>query len=101
SAWIARPASSGLSSTNRISTELCIIIFNRNCKVKSRSISRRSLAPYAPAMTRNNPLHDRKADARSNKILNFVQPLKDAEQFGCILHIEAHAIVFYLVTNLR
>jgi len=51
------------------------------------------LCPNAPAMAMDDALHNRQSDARAFKFIRAMQPLKNSEQFVCILHVEARAVV--------
>ena len=59
------------------------------------------LAPDAAAVTVNNSLNDRQTHAGAFEFGGPVQPLKDAEKFGRILHVETGAVVLDVINDFR
>src|SRR5688572_24277090 len=99
SALIVSSASSGLSSTSRISicSNSCIVVAPWQREVERRAFVRPAFGPHAPAVARDDALHEGEADAGAREVLLIVQSLEDAEKLGGIARVEACAIVAYIV----
>src|SRR3984957_8349774 len=106
-------ASSGLSSTSRISTSLdmddliigygvcCANLCRSNrtplCDTQREKECRSSVKlrfrPDSPAVLPNDTLHNRQPYSRAFEIAGLMQPLENAKQLARVLHLEARAIV--------
>src|SRR5579863_859262 len=75
----------------------------RRCQgeVEGRAFAQAAVRPDPPAVAGHDPVHDRKSDARALELLHGMQPLEDAEELRRIAHVEAHAVVAYVVDVLR
>ena len=63
------------------------------CEVERRAPIDRRFRPDPPAVTLNDALDDRQADAGALEILRAMQPLEHAEQLVGVAHVETGAIV--------
>src|SRR5579863_10107032 len=101
-------ASSGLSSTNRISTScdmhllylngrfwlLASLILGRTENEEKRcSLVDRRLGPNSATVPLNDALHDRQANSSALEIAGLVQALKNSEKLFRVLHLEADPVV--------
>ncbi|SDY81113.1 hypothetical protein SAMN05421755_10514 [Nitrosomonas sp. Nm33] len=68
-------------------------ILFRQRKIKNGPFSRFALGPYFTSMFVNDALHNGQAHACAFKLSFGVQPLKNAEKFVSIGHIEAHTVI--------
>src|SRR6266480_824551 len=91
----ASSRSSGLSSTSSISTAFVsfIIQLSFHREIKCGAAIKRGFRPNTTAVTMNNPLHNRQADAGAFKFLSPMQSLEHAEQFVGVLHVKAGAVI--------
>src|SRR5208282_1096940 len=91
---IVNSASSGLSSTSRISTSFDIrlllsqskfqflargVLWRSDGEEKRSSLIEHPFRPNPPAMFPNDALHDRQAHSCTLKIASLVQPLKNSK----------------------
>ena len=63
-------------------------------KVKSCSLTYRTLGPSPPAMAGNNTPHICKPNACAFKFVLGMEPLKYSEEFIHIFHVKIYSIVF-------
>src|SRR4051812_1593683 len=99
SAVMVSSASSGLSSTSRISisSNSCIVVAPRKREVEGRPLADAAFGPDAAAVTRNDTVNQRESHARSGKLRSVVQTLEDPEELGCVFRIEPRAVVLNVV----
>src|SRR5688572_19052429 len=92
---IVSSASSGLSSTSRISICSYCSIGSAPWKreVEGRADARLPFGPYTPAVLVDNALHQREAYAGSGKLGGVVQALEHAEELRAETRVESGAIV--------
>src|SRR5665213_514831 len=95
--WMKKSTSSGLSSTSKISTVSSgafILIRSFESEIKRRALFRLALSPYTTAVTVDDALHNRQADACAFKFFRRMQPLENAEKFVHVFHLKTRAVVF-------
>src|SRR5262245_16724656 len=86
----------GSSSTSKIFPFWLIVFLSRYIrrrKIECCAAVHDAFRPDSAAVPGNNALHRRQADARAFELFRPMQPLKDAEEFVGILHIEPDAVV--------
>src|SRR6202171_3448951 len=76
----------GLSSTSRISARWSAMNLSLRREVECCPPVDRRLGPDTPAVTLDDALHDRQADAGAFEILDAMQALEYAEQLVGVLH---------------
>src|SRR6185369_12573867 len=89
-------ASSGLSSTNKIT--LLSTVDPPLCRLRKREVKGRAFVDFAfrpnsTAVTTDNALDRGESDAGAFELGHVMQALKHAEQFARVGHIEAGAVV--------
>src|SRR3981081_2606094 len=98
SASSVRAASSGLSSTNRMSIRwLESMLDSSEGEIKGRALAEFTLSPYTSTMSVDDPLHDRQPDACPGVLGPVVQSLKDSEELIHVSHLETGAVVANVV----
>src|ERR1700733_8032956 len=70
-------------------------------EVEGRAFAQAAVRPDPPAVAGHDPVHDRKSDAGALELLHGMQPLEEAEELRRIAHVEAHAVIAYVVDALR
>src|SRR6185436_18636357 len=101
-AVIVSSASSGLSSTSRISicSNPSIVLAARQCEIERRACAGLARSPYPPAMPRHDAMHQRESYASTLEFALIVQSLEDAKELGCVARIESRTIIAHAVSVL-
>jgi hypothetical protein len=60
---------------------------------KRRPLIGLRFGPNPPTVFANNALHYRQSHPRSFEVAGLVEALKNSEEFGCVLHLEAGPVV--------
>src|SRR5688572_28056066 len=98
--WLRRPrmvssASSGLSSTSRMSTwsnsSIGILLGQR--EMEGGAGIGLAVGPDSPTVPRDDLVHQREPDAGAGKVLVAVQALEHAEQSVDVARVESRAVV--------
>src|SRR6266478_3340461 len=69
------------------------LIFCSKGEIKGGPLADGPFGPDGPAVSSHNSFYRRQSDACAFEVLGPMQPLKNAEQFVGILHVEADSIV--------
>src|SRR5688572_24818680 len=95
--------SCGLSSTRRISTGSSCVMGRSSAKGEreGRAVAGLGLGPDSAAVTLDDPLDDRQANARAVIFLGPMQALEDAEELVSVAHVKAYTIIFDEVDQFR
>src|SRR2546430_817757 len=83
SALSASSASSGLSSTSRISIPVRFMLrssFRGKGEIEGGAAVHRPLRPHVPTVPLNDPLHDGETHAGALELVGAVKPLEDLEE---------------------
>src|SRR5688572_13996128 len=86
----------GSSSTSKIFPFWLIVFLSgyiRQRKIKRRAAVQDAFRPDSPAVPGDDALHPRQANAGAFELLRAMQPLKHAEEFVGVLHVESDAVV--------
>ena len=86
-----------LTFSRRRSRRLGRRLKHSECEIKRRAFFGFRLRPDAPAVTVDDALDGCQPDAGAGKFTRRVQALERAEEFVCVRHIEASAVIFYEV----
>src|SRR6266436_4393537 len=88
-------ASRGLSSSSRMRRSFFMrgqFGFGQR-EIEGRAAIHGTLGPRPPAVPLNNPPDVGQTHAKAFKIRTGMQPLKDAEEFGRVSHVETDAVI--------
>src|SRR6185312_4088308 len=99
--WRASSASSGLSSTRRISTSFRMNLSCADGKEERRADVGSRFRPDLAPVAVDDALDDREPDAGAFELFRAVKALEDAEQLVRITHVEAGAVVTHIIHGSR